>query len=253
MSNSSVFQYLLNNMLFSNKVINCKNHKCLIHELTTKCSASMTVSIETVLFIMPFIFWHHGPRRHRSVDQQYLATGFKQDVFTGKLPLSWKCRKVSSAGCNRETGRVTERINVCTWKHSSRRRGPSGQTSSAPVNTVHPMFVVRRLFDWAQPKDYRFNWSQLDERTTSYCLFKGCQKSGWLSCQSKSPQFVRWAKLLIWDPEVESWNNAGWDFSISSDVLSYFFSLLSSTIMFHNCVSNPISYCLKCDFYALVS
>ena len=43
----SVFQYLLHNMLFSNH----KNHKkCLIHELTTKCSGSMIICIWT--------FWH---------------------------------------------------------------------------------------------------------------------------------------------------------------------------------------------------
>ncbi len=30
-----MFHYLLHNMLFSNKVINRKNHKCPIHESTT--------------------------------------------------------------------------------------------------------------------------------------------------------------------------------------------------------------------------
>lgn len=48
MSNCSVLQHLLYNMLFA--VINRKNHKhkCQIPELTTNCSGSMTISCETV-------------------------------------------------------------------------------------------------------------------------------------------------------------------------------------------------------------
>ena len=80
-ANCSKFLYFFHNMLFSNKVTNCKNRKCLIYESTTKYSCSMAVCIETVLIMLLTCF-------HLTIDQQYLAivrlkTGcFQRDVAT---------------------------------------------------------------------------------------------------------------------------------------------------------------------------
>lgn len=57
-SNCSVFPYFVHNMLFYNKVIKHKNHKrkCLSHQSTTECSCSEAVCVETVIFIVGYIY-----------------------------------------------------------------------------------------------------------------------------------------------------------------------------------------------------
>lgn len=57
-SNCSVFPYFVHNMLFFNKVIKHKNHKrkCLSRQSTTECSCSEAVCVETVIFIVGYIY-----------------------------------------------------------------------------------------------------------------------------------------------------------------------------------------------------
>ncbi|MEQ2228769.1 hypothetical protein ILYODFUR_012198 [Ilyodon furcidens] len=50
------------------------------------------------------------PRKHLTINQQYFPLcGFKQDVLKCKWPMSLECFRASSAGCNKEYGRVTIR------------------------------------------------------------------------------------------------------------------------------------------------
>ena len=103
--------YLLHNLLFSKKVINHSNHKCLIHWLTIQCSGSMTIC-------MLFTFWHHEMKM--TPDSRSTVPGHCEAT-----ELQWpRVSECQSVICrlqqrHRQTGKVTERHRSVTERHRS--------------------------------------------------------------------------------------------------------------------------------------
>ena len=103
--NCLMFQYLLHNMLFSTKVINHKNLKCLIHKLTSKCSGNLCSNILT------------------SWDQHLIN---QQLLVILRIPTTWSQREVSLrlvSPChqqvtNRDILRTTERQIWTSYRHT---------------------------------------------------------------------------------------------------------------------------------------